>query len=64
MGTRILELIKYSICEQLLIWYLFQKQASVPNALITQIGYPDVTSLEKVLILFYKIVCTVKFCGA
>lgn len=60
MGMIILELTKYSIYHQLFIWYLFQKTSSIPNTLITQIGYSDGTSLRKtVLILFCKIVYTV-----
>lgn len=58
----ILDFTKYSIYDQLFIWYLFQKTTRILNTLITQIGYSDGTSLGKpVLILFCKIVYTVKF---
>lgn len=65
MGMIILELTKYSIYDQLFIWYLFQRTSSILSTLITEIGYSDDTSLGKtVFILFCKIVYNVKFCGA
>lgn len=47
MGMIILELTKYCVYDQLFIWYLVQQTSCVLNTSITQIRYPDVTSLGK-----------------